>query len=117
MEYTYISNEGLTLFLYRNGAQLQFSSTAASTIFLNAVGGGRATIVDAIVKNNIFVDVSPVNEEVASNIVEEYFGQRSAFYLIGTADDFQAVEHGGSTLAAVFPALSEYIKAVLGFGE
>lgn len=115
MEYTYISNEGPKIFLYRQGGPaVQFTSSASCVLFLQAIKGGRATIFDAILKNSIFLDILP---DSAPGIVNDYFGQQSAFYMIGTADDFLACEHGASTLEGAFPALFEYVNAVLALGR
>lgn len=117
MNYTYVSNEGPTLFLHRYGTMLPFTSPTSCTALLQAIKGGRATMVEAIMKDNIFVDVAPGDADLATAIVDNYFGQQSAFYMIGSADDFVATEHGGTTLEEVFPELFEYVSLVIGFGK
>lgn len=116
MDYSYISNEGQTLFLYRYGAKLEFTSSTSCTTFLQAIKDGRSTMLKKIMENVLFVDVVGGDADVATAIIDDYFGTKSGFYMIGSVDDFLAAEFGAATLEDAFPNLFKYLVAI-GFGK
>lgn len=74
MDYSYISNDGVNWFLYQYGGQLQFTSAESLLSFIDAMKDGQDTMVQAMMNDNIFVEIAPDDVDAATAAIKDFFG-------------------------------------------